>query len=172
MPKVTLQRDQIADGSFPSVCFICGREATHRRFSELGQITGRVILASPILALLSFWARILKSSRSAGESASGIPFCNRHSGYWVRRAWFIIGGWVFLAASMTVSILLTVSMEPDKRPHWTFIIAILWLLFFLPTFLIVHLASTRAIANDRESITFAGASRRFVSALNEQNDSA
>jgi hypothetical protein len=61
-------------------------------------------------------------------------------------------------------------MEPDKRPHWTFIVAILWLLFFLPAFLVVHLASTRTFASDEESITFAGASRRFVAALDEQNE--
>jgi hypothetical protein len=174
MPKVSLLRDQIADGSLPSVCFICGREAWDLRFSDLATWRPgvRALPGSPIASLLSFWGHILKSSRSGEESPGGLPFCKRHRSYWVRRAWFIIGGWVFLVASMAISILLTTMMKPDQRPHWTFIVAICWLLFFLPAFLMVHLASTRAIASDLESITLAGASRGFVSAFKEQEGRA
>jgi hypothetical protein len=172
MPKVTLPRAQIADGSLPPVCFICRRDAVSHRFAGLATLSVSGQAGPPLFKLLSFWARILKSSRSDTESASGIPFCNRHRGYWVRRAWFIIGGWVFLVASMAVSIILTVGMKPEEQPHWTFIIAICWLLFFLPAFLVVHLASTRGIASDPESITFAGVSRGFVAALDEQNEHA
>ena len=167
MPRVSLPYDQIADGSLPSVCLICSREASHRRFPELAKHSVRGLPGSPLLALLSFWWRILKSARSRGESSGGIPFCNRHRSYWVRRAWFVIGGWVFLISSMAIAILLTSVAKPDPPPHWTFIIAICWLLFFLPAFLVVQLAATRPIASNPESITFAGASRKFASALNE-----
>ncbi|HMF11159.1 MAG TPA: hypothetical protein VKE94_02605 [Gemmataceae bacterium] len=132
----------------------------------------RRLPGSPLLALLSFWWRILKSSRCSEESPGGIPFCNRHRSYWVRRAWFIVGGWVFLLASMAAGILITSVAKPDPSPHWTFIVAICWLLFFLPAFMVVQLASTRPIASDPESITFAGASRKFAAALGEKEGRA
>jgi len=168
VPEVTLQREQIADGSLPSLCLICGREASHLRFGELAEVSVRGLPGSPIVALLSFWWRILKSARTDAESEGGLPFCGRHRSYWVRRAWFIIGGWIFLVASMTAGILITSVAKPDPSPHWTFIVAICWLLIFLPAFLVVQLASTRPIASDSESITFAGGSRGFATALKQQ----
>lgn len=170
MPRVSLLYEQIADGSLPSACLICGRDASHWRFPELAEHSVRGLPGSPLLALLSFWWRILKSSRSGEESPGGLPFCNRHRGYWVRRAWFIIGGWVFLLTSMALGILITSVAKPNPSPHWTFIVAICWLLLFLPAFIVVQLASTRPIASDPESITFAGASRGFVLAVDQQKD--
>jgi hypothetical protein len=165
MPRITVWRARIADGSLPSVCIICGREAPHRRFPGLGAPSARAVLTSPLLGLLSFWGHILKSAQSGGQSPGGLPFCNRHRSYWVWRAWFIVGGWIFLIASMAVGILLTKLANPDPPPHWTFVVAICWLLFFLPAFLVVHLVSTRPIASDLETITLAGGSRQFVAAL-------
>jgi hypothetical protein len=121
---------------------------------------------------LAFWFYILKAARSDETAAGGLPFCDRHRSYWTRRAWFIIGGWLFLAVSMTLGILLTSLLQPNPPPHWTFIVAICWLLLFLPAFLVVHLLSTRPIASSPESITLAGASRKFAAALNEQEDGA
>jgi quinol-cytochrome oxidoreductase complex cytochrome b subunit len=104
-----------------------------------------------------------------GKSPGGLPFCNRHQSYWTRRAWFIIGGWLFLIASMVAGILLTLMAKPDPPPHWTFTVAVCWLFLFLPAFLVVHLASIRPVAISRESITLAGASQKFASALQAEH---
>jgi hypothetical protein len=172
MPRVSVSRNRIADGSLPSVCIICGREASRRRFPGLGAPSARAVLTSPLLGLVLFWGHILKSARSGEESPGGLPFCDRHQSYLASRAWFIIGGWLFLVISMVVGILATILAKPDPPPHWTFVVAVCWLLVFLPAFLIVHLASTRPIARSPESITLAGAHRKFVSAVETEKDRA
>jgi hypothetical protein len=70
---------------------------------------------------------------------------------------------------MAAGILLTSVTNPNPPPHWTFVVAICWLLLFLPLFLVVHLASMRPIAHSPESITLAGASRKFVSAVEAEH---
>jgi hypothetical protein len=172
MPRVSVLREQIADGSLPSVCVVCGRDAPDRRFPDLATPPARAGLSSPLFVLLSFWASILIAARSDEDWAGGLPFCPRHRSYWTRRAWFIIGGWVFLIASMVIGILFTNLTNPNPPPHWTFVVAICWLLFFLPAFLLVHLASTRPIASSPDSITLAGASRKFVSAVEDEHPPA
>jgi hypothetical protein len=165
MPRASVPRNLMVQGLLPSICIVCGREATSLRFPDLGAPSAGAPLTSPLWALLKSWAYIVRSSWKGEESQGGLPFCKRHQSYWPRRAWFIIGGWVILIVSMALGILLTKLTNPDPPPHWTFVVAICWLLVFLPTFLIVHLASLRMIASSPESVTLAGANRKFVAAL-------
>jgi hypothetical protein len=165
MPRIAVLREEIAAGTLPSVCVVCGRDAPYRRFPGVAAPSARAAVSSPLFVLISFWARVLLAARSGEDAQGGLPFCARHRAYWTRRAWFIVGGWIFLGVSMVVGILLTNLTNPNPPPHWTFVVAICWLLFFLPAFLVVHLASMRPLANNSKSITLAGASRKFVSAV-------
>src|SRR5947209_8822341 len=96
MANVSIPRDKIADGSLPSVCVVCGKEAPHRLFPGVGAPSLAWVFLSPLAGLVTFWAYVL-SARSA-SSAGGFPFCDRHQGYWKRRARFIIGGFVAVFA--------------------------------------------------------------------------
>jgi len=164
MPSVTVPRDRVAAGSLPDVCLICGNQAPNQQFATLGAPAQFWILA-PGLGLIVFWGHVLWSARFRSALPGGLPFCNRHRFYWVRRARFIIGGWVFLVASMWVGLLLSDLKQRDAVPHWTFMVAICWLLFFLPAFIVVHLASMRPTVKDDDSLTLSGASRQFIDAF-------
>src|SRR5262245_51167722 len=96
MPKVSVPRELIADGSLPLVCVVCGAEARHRRFPGVSSPSLAWVFVSPLLGLLTFWGYILVSGGQPGGREAGFPFCDRHRGYWPRRAWFIVGGFVAL----------------------------------------------------------------------------
>src|ERR1700722_15041096 len=85
MATVSIPRDQVVDGSLLSVCVVCGADAPHRRFSGVGAPSLAWILFSPLMGLVTLWAYILFAG---GATGGGLPFCDRHRGYWPRRAWF------------------------------------------------------------------------------------
>jgi hypothetical protein len=167
MPKVSVARDRIADGSLPSVCVVCGAEAAHRLFPGVSSPSLAWVLFSPLIGLLTFWGYILLGGGQSRERLAGLPFCDRHRSYWPRRAWFIIGGFVALIGLMVAAGVLTQLAAPGKRkePHWLFGIAGCWMLVFLPTFLVVHLAAMRPTGGNRRSLVLSGASREFASAI-------
>ncbi len=160
----SVPRDQIADGSLPSVCVVCGADAPHRRFPGVGAPSLAWVLFSPLIGLVTFWAYILFAG---GSSGGGLPFCDRHRGYWPRRAWFIVVGFAAVVGLMVVAASLTPPAAPGKKdePHWLFGVAGCWMLVFLPAFLVLHLSATRPTGGNRKSLVLSGASRDFVAAL-------
>lgn len=167
MAKVSVPREQIADGSLPSVCIVCGAEAPHRLFPNIGAPSLLWVLFSPLIGLITFWIYILLA---AGGSANkgGLPFCERHQRYWTRRAWFIVVGFSIIGLVVAAAAL-TPTAAPGQKddPHWLFGLGGCWALVFLPSFLVVHLTATRPTGGSRESLVLSGASREFASAIEE-----
>jgi hypothetical protein len=161
---VTVPRHQIADGSLPAVCVVCGADATHRLFPGVGAPSLAWVLFSPLIGLVTFWAYILFASGSSREG--GLPFCGRHRGYWTRRAWFIVVGFAAVVGLMVAAALLTPPAVPGRNePHWLFGAAGCWMVVFLPAFLVVYLAATRPTGGNRTSLALSGASREFAAAV-------
>src|SRR5437588_10534604 len=142
MATVSVPRDRIVDGSLPAVCIVCVSDAPHRLYPGIGAPSLAWVLFSPLAGLITFWAYILFARSS---SRGGLPFCDRHRRYWTRRAWFIVGSFAAIVGLMVVGVLLTAPAAPGQKeePHWLFGIAGCWLVVFLPTFLVVHLAAAR-----------------------------
>ena len=169
MPTVSVSRNQIADGSLPSVCVICGSDAPHRRFPGVGAPSLAWVLFSPLIGLLMFWAYILFAS--GPSDGCGLPFCDRHRRYWTWRAWFIILGFAATIGLMVVAVALTPHAAPNRQeePHWLFgLVAGCWMLVFLPAFLVLHLSATRPTGGDRKSLVLSGASREFAAAVSNK----
>jgi hypothetical protein len=125
------------------------------------------VLVSPLIGLLAFWGYILLGGgRSPGHPA-GFPFCDRHRSYWPRRARFIVIGFLLLVALMGIGFGLTPPAAPGQQaePHWVFGVAGLWLLIYLPAFLIMHLSAVRPTGSDRGAVVLSGASNQFAAAL-------
>jgi hypothetical protein len=173
MAKVSLPRDQVADGSLPSVCVVCGADAPHRRFPGVAAPSLAWVLFSPLIGLVTFWAYILLAGRSSG---GGLPFCDRHRGYWTRRAWFIVVGFAALVGLLIASVALTPHAAPSQKtepdPHWLFAVGAFWMLAYLPAFLVVHLSATRPTGGDREVLVLSGASRGFAAVLCDERGRA
>ena len=100
MPTASVPRNRIADGSLPSVCVVCGKDAPNRLFPGVSSPSLAWILLSPLVGLVTFWAYILLGGGASREKPAGLPFCDRHQKYWPRRAWFIILG--FLAVIVPI----------------------------------------------------------------------
>jgi hypothetical protein len=168
MATISVPRDRIADGSLPSVCLVCGGAAPHRRFPGVGAPSLAWLLFSPLAGLFAFWLYVLCAS--ASSRPGGFPFCDRHRGYWSRRAGFIIWGLVAIVLLLAIGIPLTVPAAPGQAesPHWTAALGICWLLIFLPAFLVVHLSATRPTGGNRKMLRLSGVSREFVAALKEE----
>jgi hypothetical protein len=130
------------------------------------------VLLSPLIGLVTFWGYILVAGGSSG--GGGLPFCDRHRGYWTRRAWFIIFGFAAVIGLMAIAAALTPPAAPGRKdePHWLFGVGGVWMLVFLPTFLLLHLLATRPTSGNRESLVLSGASREFAAALNSERDRA
>lgn len=121
MAKVSVPREQIADGSLPPACIVCGANAPRRLFPTIGAPSLIWVLFSPLIGLITFWTYILLS---AGRPASngGLPFCDRHQSYWTRRAWFIVVGFAALVGWIIAAAALTPTVAPGQKnePHWLF----------------------------------------------------
>ena len=172
MAKVTIPRDRIADGSLPSVCVVCGSEATHRLFPGVGAPSLAWLLFSPLIGLMTFWGYILFAGGSSRRG--GLPFCDRHRGYWTRRAWFIVVGFAAVVGLMVAAAVLTPPAAPGRKdePHWLFGVAACWMLVFLPTFLVLHLAACRPTGGSRKALVLSGASREFAAAVEGESGRA
>ncbi|OJW16742.1 MAG: hypothetical protein BGO49_15875 [Planctomycetales bacterium 71-10] len=167
MAKCVVHRAQIADGSLPSICIVCGDRADHRLFAGVGSPSLAWAMVSPLFGLLAFWGSTL---RDAGQSPGGFPFCERHRNYWPRRARFIVFGFVSLLVLMGIGFAFTPRPAPGEEveAHWMLGVAGLWLLIYLPTFLFMHLAAVRPTGGDPGSVVLSGASRPFVVAIESE----
>ena len=164
MPKVSIPRARIADGSLPPVCMVCGDEAIHRRFPALAAPSMGWVFA-PLIGLFVFWVHVLLKDR--GTSSTGFPFCERHRHYWVRRSRFIVIGF---ASLLIIFAFAGLAPDTDTDPGWMVILfglaAGCWMPFFLLAFLVVHLRAVRPVANNLESVAFARVSEAFGRELN------
>ena len=165
MAKVSVPRDRIADGSLPSVCVVCGADAPHRRFPGVGAPSLAWVLLSPLVGLLTFWVYVLFASRSADRV--GLPFCDRHRGYWTRRAAAIVFGFLAMVVLMVVGVALLPPERPGvvRTPNAVSGLAGCWILLYLPTFVVLQLTATRPTGKTRKSLVLSGASRKFAAAL-------
>jgi hypothetical protein len=166
MATVAVPRDQVADGSLPSVCVVCGADAPHRLFPGVGVPSPAWVIVSPLDWLVRFWAYFLFAG---GSSGGGLPFCDRHRAYWPRRAWFIVVGFAAVIGLVVVAAVLTTPAAPGQKeePHWLFGVAGCWMLVFLPTFLVLHLSAMRPTGGNRRLLVLSGASREFAAAVDE-----
>jgi len=165
MATVSVPRARVADGSLPSVCVVCGADAPHRRFPNVGAPSLAWVLFSPLVGLLTFWVYILLTSRSLQEG--GLPFCDRHRGYWTRRATVIVFGFLTMVVLMGVGMALLPPEQSGVRqpPNPVAAVAGCWVLLYLPTFLILQLTATRPTGRTRKSLKISGASRKFAAAV-------
>jgi hypothetical protein len=178
MPKVSIPRERIADGSLPSICVVCGAEAPHRYFPGIGDR----VFSFPMLGVPLFWVYVLFASRSSG--GSGLPFCNRHRGYWPRRAWIIVVGFIAVAALSTAGAFLTMPPTHDhnEEVYWLFGVVACWILIFLPVFLVLQQSAPRPRGDwwrwrwtlwwkwTWKDLVLLGASRQFADALKEESE--
>jgi hypothetical protein len=174
MAKVSIPREQIVTGSLPSICVVCGAEASHRRFPGVAAPSLAWILVSPLLGLVAFWTYILFAGKDSGKA--GLPFCDRHRNYWTRRAWIIVLGFVVLVALITMAILIAppeaAGQQPAGRqnpPHWLFGVLGCWMLLFLPTFLVVQLSAMRPTGGNRQVLVLSGVHRHFAAAVTSES---
>ncbi len=165
MATVSVPRNRISDGSLPSVCVVCGEAASNRLFPKIGAPSLAWVLVSPLIGLVTFWIYILIASGSPREG--GLPFCDHHRGYWTGRAWFIVVGFIALIGLMVAGGNLTPPTTPgqEAKPHWLFGVGCIWMLVFLPAFLVVHLAATRPTGGNHDSVVLSGASQQFADAV-------
>lgn len=173
MPRVSIPRGQIGDGSLPSICLVCGADAPNRRFPGMSAPSLVWVFFAPLIGLLTFWGYTLIGA-SKGRPG-GFPFCDLHLEYWPRRARFIVLGWLpFIAAVIAAVVLIPSSgrVVETEDPHWLVVIAgccvLVWVLGFLPAFLIVHLRAMRPTGGDRETLVLSGVSSAFASALDRK----
>ena len=164
MTAVWVPRDQIEDGSLPSVCVVCGDDASYRRFPGVSVPSAGWMLFS-LIGLLTFWIYILFVGGSSRKG--GLPFCERHRSYWTRRAWFIVGGFITTIGLIAVAVVVTPPILPgrDVQAHWMFGIVGFWMVLFLPAFLVVHLTATRPVGGTHKALLLWGASREFATAV-------
>src|SRR6185369_9451772 len=157
MAKVAIPIDQIRNGKAPVVCIVCGEHSTHFHFSEVVRAqppTAAQWPLSPLLSLLGFWWMIFRASFGEPAHKAGIPFCERHRGYWSWRARFIIGG--FLGFLTFFGLAIAFPNQTQASPLAGMILA-LWFFIFLPTFLVLHLSSIRPIERNEDSVIFSSA---------------
>src|SRR5438132_6875159 len=74
VPKASIPRLQILNGSLPPVCIVCGRNAPHRRFAGVIAPSLAWVLFLPILGLFLFWVSIFARSFHAPSDSAGFPF--------------------------------------------------------------------------------------------------
>jgi hypothetical protein len=169
MATTSVPRDQIQDGSLPSICVVCGADAPHRLFPSVGAPSMAWVFLSPIVGLVGFWASVLhdKSSSTGG----GLPFCDRHRRYWPRRGWFIVVGFALAVAMIIIAAVLAPPDVPGRKqePHWAFGLIGCWILVFLPTFLILHLTATRPTGGNAKSVTLSHVNRDFKTAVEDED---
>jgi hypothetical protein len=124
------------------------------------------VFVAPLIGLLAFWLYTLIGNRPK-EKPAGLPFCDRHRGYWPRRAWFVLIGFMVLVAIFVAAGVLTTPAVPGKKEeqHWLFGVAGFGVLVYLLTFLGVHLGAMRPTGGDDKSLVLSGASEEFASAL-------
>jgi hypothetical protein len=123
--------------------------------------------------LLFFWAFILWKQYvrpEARKSDAGLPFCDRHRNYWLRRAWFVVGGFAALVLLLVLAFATDPSL-PDSGhrqvPNLFTMIAMLWMLIYPLGFLTVHMSSMRVIRHDGLRVTVVGVSKKFIPALKD-----
>ncbi len=165
MAKVSVPRGSVADGSLPSVCVVCGADAPHRRFPGVGAPSLAWVLFSPLAGLMTFWVYVLFASRSG--RAGGLPFCDRHRGYWPRRAAAIVFGFLAMVVLMVVGVALLPPEQPGvlRKPNVISGFAGCWVLLYLPTFVVLQLTATRPTGKTRKSLVLSCASRKFAAAV-------
>jgi hypothetical protein len=162
MAAVKVPRSRISDGSLPPVCVVCGAHADHYLFSYLRSPSLAWAFVSPLIGLLAFWCCLLSGDAGSGTFAAGFPFCNRHRGYWPRRARIIVVGFILVVLFFSIAFAL---VPREAESHWLFGLAGFSLLIYMPTLLILQLFSVRPTSTDRESVTLSCANRKFAAAM-------
>jgi hypothetical protein len=128
------------------------------------------VILSPLLGLMTFWGYILLGGGESKTRRAGLPFCDRHRGYWPRRARFIVFGFLLLIGLIVAGIALTPPPAPGKEPepHWIFGVIGCWVIVFLPAFIVVHLAAMRPTGGGRRMLVLSGACREFADAVEDE----
>lgn len=167
MPKVSVPRDRLADGSLPAVCVVCGGDAPHRLYPNVAAPSLAWVLFSPLLGLLTFWGYILLAGGSARSGVAGLPFCDRHRRYWPRRARVIVLGFVGFVGVIVAAAILSPPPAPNRpdEPHWLAGVVGCWALIYLPVFLVLHLGAMRPTGSTRKSVVLSGVSHEFAAAV-------
>ncbi|HUU68607.1 MAG TPA: hypothetical protein VM186_03735 [Planctomycetota bacterium] len=132
-------------------------------YGKLAAPSWQAALLSPLISLLGGWVHIAWQSRAtAADVHAGLPFCEKHAPYWARRSFIIVGGWLLAAALVLLCV--AFSFLPAMGDVIMGVTA-LYVVLFLPTFILIHLTSMRPTYSDDASVTISGVSAAFVKAV-------
>jgi hypothetical protein len=128
------------------------------------------LILSPLLGLLAFWGYILLGGGESKTRRAGLPFCDRHRGYWPRRARFIVFGFLLLIGLGVAGSMLAPPPAPGKEPEANGVVMAFacWMLVFPPAFIIVHLAAMRPTGGGRRTLVLSGACQAFADAIEDE----
>ncbi len=174
MATISIKCRHISNGTLPQSCVRCGDPAVTKRFpwvSDPSAASWYLSRKMKVFALLFFWAFILWQQYVRPEvrnGNTGLPFCDRHRNYWLRRAWFVVDGFVALVLLFVLALATDPSLSDSGHrqvPNLLTMIAVFWMLIYPLGFLIVHMSSMRVIRHDGLRVTLVGVSKRFITAL-------
>ncbi len=165
MAMVSVSRDRIRSGTLPAVCAVCGESAAHRRYPGVAGQTVSWLFYPPLLGPVAFWIFAAVASTAAGRG--GIPFCDRHRSYWLRRGVYLTAGLVATVALISLGVILAPPMPTGRheKPPGLYLIIGLWVLGFAAAFMIVNGWSVRPIGGNRRALVVGEVSRRFAGAV-------
>jgi hypothetical protein len=165
MPKVTVSRARMMDGTLPPVCIVCGDAGRHLLYPRTKAPGFAFDAVTALLSYLWFWITILAESRESSQPASGLPFCDQHEHYWRRRGWIIVGGPVITIATVILyASRVKAGVVPYTETDWTFFVIVGWILALL----YLMLGSVRPTGGDARTLVLSGAHRDFVAAVERE----
>jgi hypothetical protein len=162
---VTVARSRVANGLLPAVCAVCGTDAPHRRFPGVASRRWLWILSAPLFGRLAFWNYLLFAALSSRRG--GVPFCDRHRGYWSERGRVVAAG---LVATVGLIVLTAVVAPPLPRlrnglPHWLYGVIGCWALTAPAAYQIMNARAMRLVGGNRNFLILTAVSHEFVAAV-------
>ena len=158
MAEVSISEDEAAEGVLPPVCLVCGADAPIARPVVYRWAPRWTHLALPFGVLP--WA-VLRFAMSRSLLVH-TPLCGRHGLYWVKRAAVVPAGVLLSFGLLVCGVALG---DNGSRIGWSLLSAFGALVATLAASLAMAGWGARVSVVTGRAVTFAGASARFVAAV-------